>query len=629
MLSTALFSVLGVPMLILHRSLSEYLWVSGGLVAVFVAAAAFRVFLSKPGVETKNTVQSEPFVRWLWVPFLSLGTALAFVSRVKTPVVDADTWVYLAYVREYLNTDKLALFNPYFGTRLEVMSRVKINGWLLEHAAFSRVAGMDPVNLVLRYLTPTLIIVALLAFYTLARRLFKSELAALLAGSFYALFLLVHLTASQFSFGGEFVGRIAQDKFATLFLFLPIALCMAVAYVESRKKRYLAVFVALCWAVVTIHPVGIAIFGLSMAGFGLVYVAVNWRSVEAWWRMTVLGLALLSVALVPVLFALVLGESVSAVLYSADIGDTNPKVLANMVFVRPNWKHIFLLGEDLYIMHPSLVLNPTMLLAYLVGVPFLLWRVRRSLAAQLLLGVLLLPTIVCYVPQVATFVGDRVIAPGQLYRMAWPIPVASVLILSWMGWELVKAFQRGWEDSGPDAAPSRAAGLLPLVLVVGLAVAATPSYVAGVKDIYAAGDPPPGAASCFDPALLWMKDNVSTQSVVLAPDAENLCIPSYSAAADVVSYRGAPVLDHLAGLERFAGSEIEVPQGALDVRQFFSGPTLEEGIRIIRRQKANYLMVYADTPLDGQLKTLSGLVHVDIPGSRYSLYEIDHQTLGG
>lgn len=363
-----------------------------------------------------------------------------------------------------------------------------------------------------------------------------------------------------------------------------------------------------------------------MAGFGLFYVAVNWRSIEAWWRMVVLGVALLSVALVPVLFALVLGEPVSAVLYSADIGETNPKVLANMVFVRPEWRHILLLGDDLYIMHPSLVLNPTMLLAYLLGVPFLLWRLRRSLAAQLLLGVLLIPTIVCYVPQVATFVGDRVIAPGQLYRMAWPIPIASVLTLSWMGWELVKAAQRGWSDFG---ATRLATGLLPLALVFALAVAGAPSYVAGVKDIYAAGNPPPGATSCFDPILQWMNENITATSVVLAPDVENLCIPSYSAEANVVSYRGSPVLDRLAELERFAGGNIKVPQGALDVQKFFSGATLEESIQIIRRQKADYLMVHANTPLDGQLRTLPGFTTVETPGERYSLYEIDRKALGG
>ena len=88
-----------------------------------------------------------------------------------------DIWVYLAYVREALNTSHLALHEPYFGKDTGI-SRVKINGWLLEQAALSGTSGVDPVELVLRYLNPTLIVLALFAFYALARILVKSAAGA-------------------------------------------------------------------------------------------------------------------------------------------------------------------------------------------------------------------------------------------------------------------------------------------------------------------------------------------------------------------------------------------------------------------------------------------------------------------
>ncbi len=56
--------------------------------------------------------------------------------------------------------------------------------------------------------------------------------AALLSGS---LFFLIHLEPSIFTFGGEFISRIVEDKFVARFLFLPVALALAVAFVESRK----------------------------------------------------------------------------------------------------------------------------------------------------------------------------------------------------------------------------------------------------------------------------------------------------------------------------------------------------------------------------------------------------------
>src|SRR3712207_2882135 len=125
-----------------------------------------------------------------------------------------DIWVYLAWVREFLSTDKLALYEPYFGNKTG-LSRVMIDGWLLEQAALSRASGVDPIELMLDYLAPALVVVALLAFYALARILFRSEAAALLSGCLLALFYLVNLEPSLLSFGGEFVGRIAEDRKST------------------------------------------------------------------------------------------------------------------------------------------------------------------------------------------------------------------------------------------------------------------------------------------------------------------------------------------------------------------------------------------------------------------------------
>ena len=159
---------------------------------------------------------------------------------------------------------------------------------MLEQAAFSRVSGIDPIELVLGYLRPTLVVMSLLAFYALARTLLKSETAALLAGSLYALFFLIQLDPTLGSFGREFVGRVAEDKFAARFLILPVTLVFAFLFFESRRLRYLAVFAFLCWAVVAIHTVGLAIIGLSTAGFGLANLAVNWREKGAWIRTAAL-----------------------------------------------------------------------------------------------------------------------------------------------------------------------------------------------------------------------------------------------------------------------------------------------------------------------------------------------------
>ncbi len=130
----------------------------------------------------------------LWLPFLALVAVLAYISRINAPSYGGDIWVYPSWVREFLGGDHLASQEPYFGNQVG-LSRVRINGWLLEQAAFSRVSGVDPVDLVFSYLNPVLVVVALLAFYALVRTLLGGEKAALFCGSLYALFMLVHLDA--------------------------------------------------------------------------------------------------------------------------------------------------------------------------------------------------------------------------------------------------------------------------------------------------------------------------------------------------------------------------------------------------------------------------------------------------
>jgi hypothetical protein len=622
-ISTGLFGLLAVPVLMLEGSLDVYLWMAGAITAAFLVAAAIRTFRLR--APTEDDVRRGDSSWWLWIPFLLLGAVLAFASRLRVPGVNEDIWVYLAYVRDFLSTDKLALYEPYFGNETG-LSRVKIDGWLLEQAAFSRISGIDPVELVFDFLAPTLVIIALLAFYTLARTLLKSEAAALLAGCLCALFFLVNLNYTFYSFGGELIGRVAEDKFVARFLFLPVALAFAFVFLESRRRRYLVAFTFTCSSVMTAHPVGLAIVGLSVGGFGLAHVAVNWGKREAWADVASLGVALLSVVIIPALLVFVAtGESLIAVLSEADINSNDPDVLANMTFVRPRWKHVYELEDGSYIMHPTLVLDPVILGALLLGTPFLVRRLRGNLSAQLLLGVLFLSVFVCYVPPVATFVGDHIVLPGQLWRLAWPIPLAALLTVGWMAWEATRRAEAGLGRLGAG----RVTRLVPLVLVIAMASVVTPTAVDGVDGVHRTDkEIMKHPAYVFDPIFYWMRDNIREPSVVLAPDAENTCIPAYSASANVVSLRGRAILDRLPALERRAQGRIEVPQRAVDVRKFYRDSSPEEKAEILHHYDVDYVMLRVDSPLRKFLESRSGFTEVETPGDWYRLYAVDLQRLG-
>jgi hypothetical protein len=264
-------------------------------------------------------------------------------------------------------------------------------------------------------------------FYALALATIKSERGAVLIASVYALFHIIFIQPSVHNVGVELAARISEDKYAARFLILPVTLLFALLFVESRRWRHLGLFTFFCWAAVGVHPSVLPAIGLCMLGFGVAHVATDMRLRSAWTGMVALALGMWSVVLGPLLLLLFAGRSTEDVLFSADINATPPKVLEYTVFVTQSWRHIYELGDGYYIMHPWLLLNPVILVTYVFGVPFLLWRIRTSVAAQLLLGGLAVVTVAVYVPPVATFIGDHLIVPGLLWRLAWPIPLLALI----------------------------------------------------------------------------------------------------------------------------------------------------------------------------------------------------------
>jgi Family of unknown function (DUF6077) len=630
--STGIFGLLGVPVLISHQSMGFYLWAAGAVLTASLTTAGWKVLRARiPTQEAGGVAQGGgapygPPAGLLWAPLALLGGGLAFVATRRVPNKYDDAWVYLSWVRGFVGAERLALRDPYFGERIAGLSRVKVNGWLLEQAALSRVSGLDPIEMVLRYLTPTLVVVALLAVYALARTLLKSERAAVVSASVYALFHVVFIEPSVHNVGAELAVRIAEDKHAARFLILPVALLSAALFVEGRRRRHLGLFAFLCWTTVAVHPSVLAVLGLCMLGFGLAHVAANPRRRAAWAGMAALALAMWSVVLGPLLL-LFTGESPAAVLYSADINATPPEVLEYTVFITESWRHIYEFGDGSFMMHPWLLLNPAILGAYVLGVPFLLWRVKSSLAAQLLLGGLVVVGVAVYVPPIATFVGERLIVPGLLWRLAWPIPLLGLLTVGWMAWEALGYAETRLQGVGIGRGATRA---LPLALVAVLMALAAPPALAKAVGLYREFEVARTSNYHPDPIFPWIRDNLKGPGVLFARDSVNNVIPAYSTSVDVVSQRGEGMIRDRDELERRAGSGIGIPRRYLDVHDFFFGPTLDrEAHEILRRYEVDYLMVYADGPLDRRLRTLPGFSAVDgAPRAKYGLYAVDPGKLG-
>ena len=127
-----------------------------------------------------------------------------------------------------------------------------------------------------------------------------------------------------------------------------------------------------------------------------------------------------------------------------------------------------------------------------------------------------------------------------------------------------------------------------------------------------------------DPIFPWFRDEVHSPVVVLAPDIPSARIPAYSAEANVVSRRGSLVLKVLPELKKRVSGRIDVPQGSLDVRDFFGRTTAAD---TVRRSCAatgwTKVMVEKGSPLADWLERRPCFEPVDTPSERYDLFAVD------
>lgn len=615
-LSTGVYGIPGSVALLLHWRVEVYLAVCGAILAVSLAACAVRLLYPKAKTYSGRNAEERGVAEdLLWVPFAGLGAVLMFASLRVADVPNGDRWVYLAWIREFMTAEAPGTSYPHFGTEIAAFTRIVVNGWLMEQSALSRLSGVDPVDLVFTYMSPALTVVSLLSFFALARVLFEDRSAALLAGIVTTLFFLFHLGSPTLPPGADMIEGITNDKLVARFVFLPVAAIFAVLFVREHRPRHLALFAFLCVSVMAVHPVGLALISIFVAGFGLAHVALDPRNLGAWTGVGGLALVLFLMLAPPAAYLILTGNDYLSEMDSVSASDSATLDQALSA------GQLLPLGDGTYIAHPALLLDPVLLAAYLIGVPFLVWHLGRNrerhLAARALLGVLLFASVLVFFPPVAAPVGDM-IGPWSFERLFWCISLAALLTVGWMLWELLRFVQARLDTSSTTG---RMVPYLPLAAAILLIAASSPAISTGLRAADRWNETPQAESSCFDPSFHWMRRALTTPGLVLAPDAENSCVPAYSARADVIQLRG------LRGQK-------DQPEGAAvnaktrDMQRFFESTAPDdEMVEILERYEAGYILVPAVSPLNDQLARLPGITRLDNPGERYRFYSTDPAKL--
>lgn len=325
---------------------------------------------------------------------------------------DFDDWTYLAYVREYLDTDQMNAEEPFLGTGESVNPRMRSNVWVVTEALIADVADVSPGDLLFEYLRPLLTVFAVLATYALARTLFRRTNVALLAAAFVLGYAFLDLAPHE-GFGRNLFLRITEDKMVGAFLLFPTALVFLHRFAVRPSFAAFAGFALVVLALSVVHPVPLVFIAAAILSLGVLrtFVERGFRPLSA------MGLLLVPVAL----------ASIWPFAQRQLLADVAPGLFgtgASAITYR-NEFHVVELGAGLLMGNYHMILHPLMIAAIL-SAPLVWLAARREVGNQLVLAVTVGALIVFFVPVLATPVAD-VMTPQTLWKMPWMVPVAPSL----------------------------------------------------------------------------------------------------------------------------------------------------------------------------------------------------------
>lgn len=343
---------------------------------------------------------------WILGAAFVAGARALYVSTMRPYRFTAagDEWAYMINIRRFLETASI--------------SDEAFDVWDVVLALVLRLSGLEVIGTYRRLLSPLLVIVALTAFLALARRVLGDANKACLA-----LTLLVILCLSDMYTRGEGAGmgllvRIAEDKYACLFIALPLAQSAFLEFLGSGRRTSLGVCMAFTLVATLLQPFAVPWLGLS-CGAVLLSGLVTRRVVGR--LRLVFGMAA----------TMLVGIGLAAWLRSLRPAQYfhlyDPGWSYNAILLDFRFRQLMTLSleKGWYMVHPWQVSHP-LVMAALLGSPLLLRSFTRDLGAQFLLLSALLPTLLVFNPVTAPLLGDWV-TPWRLHWLLWVVPTPLIL----------------------------------------------------------------------------------------------------------------------------------------------------------------------------------------------------------
>jgi len=586
-------------------------------IAIHILIVCIYTVLELRGRDSKDTESNsdqvaasgkiEPSAYILLTFVVICAGLLAFISLSWPPAGDDISG--LPIFSEVLRLDYITAAEPFHGSGTPSTPRNELITWTYQNIINNRISGVSPVDHFVST-RPIMIVLAFLGLYSLLHQYFKNTRTALFLLSFWSVYILA--TTRVEGLGSNLITRIFQDKFVGWFVLVPILLVFMLWYLQGREWRYLVGFGIAALGATLVHPITMTQFMIIGGAFCLLYFVLDRSSIN----LKSLGwLSLIVAFCLSILIVQYIRYQGYAPVELAGLGDAVEFGRLRMAVSR---YRLWLLEGDQYILHPSIILQPVILLGFIL-LPAVFRDFRKNNGARLILSSMIILPVVLFIPIFTGLVG-RLVTPYLLWRLAWPLETFAVLSIGWAVWLIIEVLDGQSSRFLPVASKyfSYASGLIVIVLILLFALPNIQTGFVNLRERFVEVQYSPCLSSVD--ALEYL-DQISYDKPVnvLASQSLNFCIPGYAPRANVVEYRG------LGTVNRLPVDEISASLQRVEDAHYFSNAIRVDDLvqDIVTRYEIDYILLEKDRlALDLQLKYLPDLFSQVYADDQVTLYAV-------
>jgi len=504
-----------------------------------VGIIGFIVFTYRQSTQRVKSVSLIPKDIWFILAFLIAMIMMIIAAKISIPsLIYEDDFTYNALLN-YFQTANSYTFKFHTAlNRLEI-ARFWIPYWPLVIALLADLSGLNGLLITGITIAPALVIISMLAVYSLARSLELPRQVAILSVT-AQIASLVRLTQKDQA-GILFFDNFAEDKVVAAFVLAPITFRLAIDYLDKPAHRKMYLFACAAIALTFTHPV---IFGFCSLIIGLtgLLALIKDRRIKPFITLVI---ALSLILAIPLYIRMVEGANITEFTMTDSIASgrdhkLNPgrlTVLENELF--------FGISKDLTVGFPY----ECLFLTSMVGI-FLL---RRQKAASYVIASTLL-LVVSIFPYTGWIIG-YLSSPFQLWRLTWLMPFGIAMgTLVEIGIILIKKIPK--LEKYHTVLSKMIPFCLTLILFIG-----TIYLLPWAKGNLGFGGRKPGFEQWYQDYIEMggVLENVASEGDVIVggPDrSTNDIIPSLSLEVRLVSFRNerggntAPIWEAMVGREK-------------------------------------------------------------------------------